>query len=208
MARVLIVDDDELIRFTLQEVCEFAGFESEAFENGALALQRFHQERFEVVLVDYFMPVMDGVETVSALRKLDDQVPIVVLTVDERQETVNRFKEAGATDFALKPVRVPDLISRITLNLELSRLKRQQQTKQTEILAPKGISENTISVIVDYLKNQSSPVTLEMVTKDIGLAYPTVQRYMAHLLKEGHVNVDLQYGKIGRPIKHYFWNGD
>ncbi|MED4784679.1 response regulator [Brevibacillus choshinensis] len=208
MVRVLIVDDDELIRFTLQEVCEFAGFESEAFENGALALQRFHQGRFEVVLVDYFMPVMDGVETVGALRKLDDQVPIVVLTVDERQETVNRFREAGATDFALKPVRVPDLISRITLNLELSRLKRQQQTKQTEVLVPKGISENTISVIVDYLKNQAEPVTLEMITKNIGLAYPTVQRYMAHLLKEGHVNADFQYGKIGRPIKHYFWNGD
>ncbi len=205
MPKLLIVDDDEMIRYTLQEICEYAEFESIAAENGRQALQRFRQETFDMVLVDYYMPEMDGLETVQAIRRLNETIPIIVLTVDERQETVSRFFAAGATDFALKPVRAPDLISRMQINLKLSKLKQQQMEKQREVMVTKGISENTLQIIVQFLKEQTQPVAIEVITDAVGLAYPTVHRYIAFLLEEGLVRSLSNYRKIGRPKNQYIW---
>lgn len=207
MPRLLIVDDDEMIRFTLQEICEFAGFESTTVDNGRRGLERFRQEQYDAILVDYHMPDMDGIETVKAIRVLDTEVPILVLTVDERQETMNRFLQAGATDFALKPVRAPDLISRINLNLKLSSIQRQQTTKKKDTMVTKGISDNTLNLIVDYLKTRTEPVTIEEITAGVGLAYPTVHRYISYLLEEEQVQVVSHYRKVGRPKNSYVWNG-
>lgn len=208
MPRLLIVDDDEMIRFTLQEICEFAGFESTAVDNGRRALESFRQNQYDAILVDYHMPDMDGIETVKAIRLYDSEVPILVLTVDERQETMNRFVQAGATDFALKPVKAPDLISRININLKLSSIQRKQSAKKKDIMVAKGISDNTLSLIVDYLKTQSQPVTIEEITDGVGLAYPTVHRYISYLLEEEQVQVVPHYRKVGRPKNSYIWNTD
>ncbi|RXT04332.1 response regulator [Ammoniphilus sp. CFH 90114] len=205
MTKILIVDDDPMIRYTLQEICEFAGFDSLALENGKEACERFNEDEFEVVLVDYYMPEMDGLETVRALREMSEQVPILVLTVDEREETVQGFFEAGATDFSLKPVRAPDLISRLNLHLELSSMKRHQQNKRREVWVTKGISENTMNLIVQFLKEQTQPVTIEEITEGVGLAYPTVHRYIAQLMDEEAVEVIPHYRKVGRPKNQYLW---
>ena len=71
-----------------------------------LALFRKHQP--DIVLIDYHLPRINGIEGVRMLRRLSPTVPILVFTIDENQEVANRFLEAGATDFALKPIKAPD----------------------------------------------------------------------------------------------------
>lgn len=206
MPRLLIVDDDEMIRFTLQEICEYAGFDSVAVDRGRIALEQVQQQQFDAILVDYHMPDMDGIETVKAIRMHDTAVPILVLTVDERQETLNRFLQAGATDFALKPVRAPDLISRIKVNLKLSYMQRQQSSKRRDVFVAKGISDNTLNLIIEFLKTRTNPVTIEEIKVGVGLAYPTIHRYISYLLEEEQVQVVPHYRKVGRPKNSYVWN--
>jgi two-component system, CitB family, response regulator DctR len=216
--RILVIDDDATVRFMLGEICEAAGWLVEMGSNGREGLDAFTHHTFDVVLVDYHMPEMDGLVTVQELRKLDMEIPILVLTVDERQEIADRFLDNGATDFALKPVKAPDLISRIQLHIRLAQLTRsarsQGKAEHTDegldpsLYAIKGIGKNTLEHIVNYLRSIGEPCTIDQITKEVGLAYPTVYRTLTHLMQKGKVRTIISYQKVGRPKNKYEWFKD
>src|SRR5690625_3601197 len=95
----------------------------------------------DLVLLDYHMPDWDGMHTTEEIRKINKNVPIIILTVDERQEIADSFLEAGATDFALKPIRAPDLISRISIHIKMTKLSRE---KNSTTFVEKGINNATL----------------------------------------------------------------
>ncbi|WCK53480.1 response regulator [Aneurinibacillus sp. Ricciae_BoGa-3] len=216
--RILVIDDDATVRFMLGEICEAAGWAVEMGSNGKEGLDVFNIHKFDVVLVDYHMPEMDGLVTVQEIRKLDVEIPILVLTVDERQEIADRFLDNGATDFALKPVKAPDLISRIQLHIRLSQLTRSAHSHNREqrtddglepgLYAIKGIGKNTLEHIVKYLRTVGEPSTIDQITKEVGLAYPTVYRTLTHLMQKGKVRTIISYQKVGRPKNRYEWFND
>ncbi|WP_347862070.1 response regulator [Salimicrobium sp. PL1-032A] len=201
---ILIIDNDESLRYMLTEFCNHAGWNSDTAINGREGVEKFHEEIFDVILVDYHMPEMDGLQTVKEIRKHNQLVPILVLTVDERQEIADRFLEEGATDFALKPVKAPDLISRIQLHAQLANMRSANEESE-EVYTAKGISKNTLDMVAEHLKKQQEASPVDAISKDIGLAYPTVYRYLMHLLEEGQVKQVISHQKIGRPKKLYKW---
>lgn len=212
--KILIMDDDATVRFMLREICESAGWNIVFGSNGREGVDLFRTERADVVLVDYHMPEMDGLRAVQEIRKLDEHVPILVLTVDERQEIADRFLDVGATDFAIKPVRASDLISRIQLHLRLSKLTKESEKetseakKNQELEAPKGISTTTLNHIAGFLRDRRKPCTIDEITKDVGLAYPTVYRSLVYMMQKGKVRTIISYQKVGRPKNKYEWRGE
>ncbi|MFE4814587.1 response regulator [Peribacillus simplex] len=206
---ILVIDDDASIQYMLSEICEFAGWNVATANNGKEGLNVFAEKGADVVLVDYHMPEMDGIKTVGELRNLNADVPILVLTVDERQEIADRFLEAGATDFALKPVKAPDLISRIQLHARLAKLTQsatqQKSSEEKDVFVIKGISKRTLCHVSDFLHANREPFSVDTISKEVGLAYPTVYRYIMHLLDEGKVEIIVSYQKIGRPKNLYQW---
>lgn len=207
--RILIIDDDASIRYMLQEICTYAGWQALTCSNGREGVALFKHAGADVVLVDYHMPEMDGLAAVQEIRQLDKQVPILVLTVDERQEIADRFLDEGATDFALKPVKAPDLISRIQLHRRLIELTQLQQERasqqQDEVYVTKGINKITLSHITQYLSSRQQPCLIDEICKEVNLAYPTVYRYLVYLMKIGKVRTLVSYQKVGRPKNRYQW---
>jgi len=206
MTKILVIDDDADIRYTISEICRFGGWEPLVAANGQEGLEIFRVNRPELVMVDYHMPVKDGINTLRAIRELDGWVPVLVLTVDERQEVADNFLDQGATDFALKPIKAPDLIARIRINLRIGQLQRQKQQQQEEVFVTKGISASTLTIIADFLKGRKEALTIEEITKQVSLAYQTVHRYLLYLVEEGKVVIECDYGKVGRPRNRYKWN--
>lgn len=206
MTKILVIDDDADIRYTISEICRFGGWEPLVAANGQEGLEIFRVNRPELVMVDYHMPVKDGINTLRAIRELDGWVPVLVLTVDERQEVADNFLDQGATDFALKPIKAPDLIARIRINLQIGQLQRQKQQQQEEVFVTKGISASTLTIIEDFLKGRKEALTIEEITKQVSLAYQTVHRYLLYLVEEGKVIIECDYGKVGRPRNRYKWN--
>ncbi|WP_394219284.1 response regulator [Halobacillus trueperi] len=202
--KILIMDNDESLRYMLTEFCKHAGWESETAVNGREGVDMFLKGTYDVILVDYHMPEMDGLQTVREIRKHNTVVPILVLTVDERQEVADRFLEEGATDFALKPVKAPDLISRIKLHAQIANMKNKKEDDD-DVFTAKGISKGTLSSISNYLQENRDAYPVDVISKDIGLAYPTVYRYLMHLLEEGKVKQVVSHQRIGRPKKLYKW---
>lgn len=203
MRRVLAVDDDHDVLYTLRAISEVGDFDLVTLDSGTEGLEMLKREPFDLVIVDYYMPEMNGIELVEGIREFSE-VPILVLTVDESLDIAHQFMEAGATDFATKPIRVADLISRINVHLSLSSSKVPAWMEGQEL--PKGMSVVTLQLIVDYLERAQEPEDIDSISEGTGLAYQTVHRYMSYLEREGIVEVDLVYGKVGRPLKRYFKN--
>ncbi|WP_088227067.1 response regulator [Desulfosporosinus sp. FKB] len=206
--KIIIMDDEQSLRYTLSEIFSFAGWDPIAYPNGREGIEGFFTHGADIILVDYHMPEIDGLETVRLIREHDPEIPILVLTVDERQEIADRFLDAGATDFALKPVKAPDLIARVQLHMRLLYMTKavQANTKvQNDVFVTKGISKSTLSYIERYLTDCPEPSTVEEISKKLSLAVPTVYRYLTYLVNNGKVQSIPSYQKIGRPKNRYCW---
>ncbi|MDQ0859617.1 two-component system response regulator [Bacillus sp. V2I10] len=200
--KVLIIDDDESVRYMLNEICDFAGWKAIVCSNGKEGVSQLLENEVDVVLVDFHMPEMDGLKTVDEIRKFNEEVPILVLTVDERQEIADCFLNKGATDFALKPIKAPDLISRIQLH---RRLFEATMKKKDDVFVTKGISQTTLTHVSVFLQSSSYPCAIAEITKEVGLAYPTVYRCLVHLIQQEKIRSIVSYQKIGRPKNLYQW---
>ena len=190
---ILSIDDEENIRFALGELFRFQGWEACCAPTVEKGIEQFRLHRPDIVLIDYHMPGINGVEGVRLLRKLSRTVPIIVFTIDESQEVADQFLQAGASDFALKPIKAPDIISRIKLHLRL--LEREQPAQPLS----KGLSEATLQLVLDSLKEGEDYMTVNEVAKSSGLASQSVYRYLQYLIQNKKVEMVSIYGKVGRP---------
>jgi DNA-binding response OmpR family regulator len=113
--RILVVDDDMMIRLLMRESLEQAGFDVMEAEDGARAIQTFGETRPEVVLMDVEMPRMDGFSACATLRRLPhgQETAVILVTGHDDAETVNRAFDVGATDFLAKPINWANLAYRV-----------------------------------------------------------------------------------------------
>lgn len=113
---ILIVDDDQLIRETARRLLVGAGYEVSDAEDGRAALALYQAERSDVVLTDLVMPVMEGLETIRALHRVDPDVRIIAMTgaSPERAETyLGVAKDFGARGILRKPFTKNELLAAV-----------------------------------------------------------------------------------------------
>ncbi|MBF4691957.1 response regulator [Fusibacter ferrireducens] len=201
--KILIIDDEPDILFTLKEICDFCGYEAITTTSGQEGYEIVKSELLNMAIVDYHMPGWDGLTTVKKLRSLKNDLPILVLTVDEQQETCDKFIAVGATDFSIKPIKAPDLISRIKVNLQICEIQKMMTAKKEEVYLEKGICEATLRHVTDFLIAQNCEVTFEEITAGVNLAYKTVHRYIQYLEKNDFLEIIPIYGNLGRPKNKY-----
>ena len=112
--RVLIAEDDAIIRLDLREMLEEEGFEVLEVGDGAAAVALARAERPDLILLDVKMPVMDGL---TAARQLSEEriAPIVILTAYSQRELVEQAAQAGAMAYLIKPFQKHDLLPAIEI---------------------------------------------------------------------------------------------
>ncbi len=112
--RVLIAEDSSVIQNLVKKILEFQNFEITAVKNGEQVLQMLQKEPFDIILLDINMPVMDGMESVKAIRALSDKdkakVPVVAITGNARNYSEEEFKEAGFNEVLMKPLNFDKLV--------------------------------------------------------------------------------------------------
>ncbi|WP_437935766.1 response regulator [Sorangium sp. So ce341] len=108
--RVLVIDDEEDIRDTLDVFLSLEGYEVATAESGEAAVQKAQREPFDLAITDLRMPGMGGDETVAALRRLNPSLPIIVVTGYASDESVVRCSKEGAFRIVSKPVQLDALL--------------------------------------------------------------------------------------------------
>lgn len=194
---MLIIDDSEEICFAISEFFIYKGWSVETANSVEKSLEILKNRKFDIILIDYNMPYINGAIGTKLIRALDKEVPIIALTVEGEEVVAESFFEAGANDFAIKPIKMLDLFSRINVHLN-----NKKRLKDEESL-PKGIDKNTLNIVLGCLSNKKEYIDVDEISNLTGVATKTVNRYMNYLLDEEKVILNNIYGKIGRPKKEY-----
>lgn len=111
--RILVVDDNDLNREIACDILAFFQIETEGAASGKIALSLLQNNDYDLVFMDHMMPEMDGVETMQAIRSLEDpkyqKLPIIALTANATKEAQKMFIKMGFDDFMAKPMDIKKL---------------------------------------------------------------------------------------------------
>jgi len=130
--RVLVVDDDASLRFTLEAVLGDAGFTVESCASGGSALQAFEARGADAVLTDLAMTEMDGLQVLERLRAQDPSVPVLMLTAHGSERIAVAAMKAGAYDYLPKPFDPEEIVLAVRRAVEARSLRMQNARLRTE----------------------------------------------------------------------------
>jgi two-component system alkaline phosphatase synthesis response regulator PhoP len=111
--RILIVEDEPMLRNGLMDLLKGAGHTVEIACDGAAAVMWGTEEQFDLVLLDLMLPKMDGIEVCKRLRKIRPTLPILMLTAKGSEEDKVRGLSTGADDYVTKPFGARELLARV-----------------------------------------------------------------------------------------------
>ena len=196
---VLLVEDNPVNQAVALGLLEELGCEAVVAINGQEAVERFTEEKFDVVLMDCEMPVMDGFEATNAIRSQPggaSDIPIIALTANVVEGDRERCIESGMQDYLSKPISVENLHGTLKRWLPPGRNGSNSvshtaldSSSLDSIRNLKGIGGDKMvrRVVKLYLSNSS--MLLEDLRLAIGLVDAEAERQSAHALKSSSVNV-------------------
>jgi CheY-like chemotaxis protein len=118
MARILLVEDNEMNRDMLSRRLERKGYQVTMAVDGQQAVQMAQSEAPDLILMDMSLPVLDGWEATRQIKAANRAVPIIALTAHAMAGDEQRAREAGCDDFDTKPVELPRLLEKIQAQLQ------------------------------------------------------------------------------------------
>jgi PAS domain S-box-containing protein len=161
--KVLIVDDNEANRIIIQHMLAYKNIDSKLAANGMEALQiLLAGERFDVILMDYHMPIISGLETIEKIKELfnkqNESSPLIILhTSSEEHDVINSFRQENDSYFLLKPIKSEELyktLRRAVKNTDKEITAIIQPEKETSMLmkAPQVllVDDNPVNMVLNH----------------------------------------------------------
>lgn len=220
MYKVLIVEDDPMVAMINEQyVSRHKDFcVVHKCSDGSSALEYLENNEVDLIVLDVFMPYMDGFETLREIRKKQIAADVIMVTAANERDSLKEALHLGVVDYLVKPFtfeRFRMALDKFTAQTDaLKDLERVNQKnidflidkprKKNEELHPKGIQERTLQLITEHLKKNSNVwLTGDEIAEKVGLTGVTVRRYMTHLTDTGMVTAEMNYETGGRPCMLY-----
>ena len=115
--KILVVDDSGLARRRVRVILEEAGYEVVEAEDGMAALERYHLDRPDLVVLDLVMKGMYGMDVLGKLREIDGLARVIVASADVQSSSHEMAAEAGAAGFVTKPIDADQLLTLVRSTL-------------------------------------------------------------------------------------------
>ena len=116
--RILVVDDEQMVRDFLRKALETAGYTVVTASDGQEALEKMSQFDVGLVLLDIMMPGLDGFEVLDRMRQYEENIPVIMLSGIHEATTKVDSLTLGADDYITKPFSVEELLARIQVKLK------------------------------------------------------------------------------------------
>src|SRR6187455_3246861 len=131
--RILVIDDETAIRDTMRMILEYEGYDCITASSGAEALTAAERDAPDLVFLDIKMPGMDGLETLSRLRGMNDALPVVIVSAHGTASSALEAGRLGAFRFIEKPLSKDYVLDAIREGLELGSLKRENRQMRSAL---------------------------------------------------------------------------
>ena len=218
--KVLIVEDDPMVSMINEQyVNRNKAFRVvEKCKDGKSALEYLENNDVDLIVLDVYMPLMDGFETLRQIRKNKKSVDIIMVTAANDRASLEEALHLGVVDYLVKPftydrfrIALDKYVSHLAVLKDLDTLNQknidfiiENSHKKSEELYPKGIQEKTMQIILDEMKkNPSRWTTGDEIAERIGLTGVTVRKYLNYLTEKGILLSEIDYETGGRPCMRY-----
>ena len=138
MHNILIVDDEPAIRQSLKGVLEDEGYKASVAESGEACIESLRKRPFDVVLLDVWLPGMDGLETLEKVREIENAPEVIMISGHGTIETAVRATKLGAYDFLEKPLSVDKTLILVKNAIDSKRLRQENRDLKKQ-LTPKSL---------------------------------------------------------------------
>lgn len=179
MARILVVDDKEVVRDGVGLTLARSGHGVCPASDGASALEQLDKRKIDLVITDLSMPGMDGLELLHAIRERDEHMPVILMTAYGSIEKAVEAMRAGAWDFVTKPFHGDELQLAVSRALEHGAMRKENQTlraagqsEETDMVASAPAMQNVVAQLeviaeanADVLLTGESGVGKEVAAK-------------------------------------------
>lgn len=137
--RVLIIEDEKLIRWSLVQRFTESGYAVDEAESGTEGLEKLRGTTFDLLLLDYKLPDATGLQVLRRVREIDEDLVVVMMTAFSTVENAVEAIRLGAFDYISKPFKMDELVLTVEKGLETTRLKRQVRDFREQMKSQFGI---------------------------------------------------------------------
>lgn len=219
--RVLIVEDDpmiaELHRRFIQSVNGFVVV-GEA-RDGKAATEQVAALRPQLVILDLYMPELDGLSVLKQMRLKDHACDVIMVTAAHETKAVAEAMRLGVVDYIVKPFRFERLKQALEEYLERRKRlgttdamnqetidqlwKKHERSQQI----PKGLNHHTLDLVTGFLRDHpGEQFSADDLATRVGISRATARRYLEYLLERRMITQSVTYGGVGRPVNLFSWS--
>lgn len=217
--RVLVVDDDPMVADINRHYVEKNSlfFVKGVARNGEEALAFLEKNTVDLIVLDVYMPVMDGIETLKNIRNRKIPAEVIMVTAANDTATLDQTMHLGVLDYLVKPFTLERLLISLEKFITKYKLINQNtildQSKIDSLITnpapakneelPKGIQKKTLDIILKYFETTSYWQSVDMISEKIGISIVTIRRYMNYLVEQKVLEETINYETGGHPSTLY-----
>lgn len=220
VTKVLVVDDDFMVaKLHCRYVSAVPGFDvAGVAHSGAEALRAAHRLRPDLVLLDIFLPDMDGIAVLRELRAAGLAMDALFITAARDVDTIRSALRAGALHYLIKPFSQAALqeqlrhVASLQGRLEELAAAEARQEDVDQIFGtrprgsrelPKGLAAHTAELVDSVLRSHPEGLSATECAEAGSLSRVSARRYLEYFAETGRAEVTLRYGGTGRPERRY-----
>lgn len=223
MYQVIIIEDDPMVASINKQYIELTpSFRvMNVFKSGIEALEYLKENEADLIILDYYTPLMNGAEFIDRLHAMGKAPSIIMVTSASDTDIVIQLLSRGVIDYLVKPFeysrfkaaldkysQMKEYLSKTKNNMEQEDidklLTRQESTGTAAAALTKGLNETTLGLIRAFLKeNSDDTYSSEQIAEQIHLSRITIRRYMNYMVETGELISTIDYQTGGRPSIRY-----
>ncbi|MCT4508127.1 MAG: response regulator [Tepidibacter sp.] len=226
MIYVLVVEDDPMLaELNKRFINKIDGFKVKSIaNNGEDAIQIINDTKIDLVILDIYMPKLDGMELFRSVRNQNKMVDFILVTAANDTDKINEALKLGAVDYLVKPFEF-ERLEKSLLNYkdrknilvrkafieqrEIDKLFMNLDKEYKEKDLKKGLHRFTLNRIIKFLKeNKDDLLSSEVISENMSMSKVTIRRYLDYLDEIGSIDKKIEYGSRGRPSYLYKYKPD